>query len=184
MTLGNLRNKAVPIALSLAAIFSASGLTASSQCENKVANAPRAKVKPAQAIFQDDVVFTPVVDQKIPFAVKNLKENVDVNEEKTTFKVEVSGLYSLDAFLLVNVPAVGNSVAGYITINHKKFLNFYSRETSATSTILELHFNDRYVYLKKGDKVSVVLTELTQGTTVGARGFVMIAFNNSKTSCH
>lgn len=136
-------------------------------------------VTPAQAIYQDELVLTPVIDQPIPFSIKDFKTNVHVNSDRTIFEVEVPGLYSIDSFLLVNVPEVGDSVAGYITINEKKLLPFYNRETTTLSTTVEFHFNDRLVYLKKGDSVSVILSEFTPGTTVLGRGFVLVAMNNS-----
>jgi hypothetical protein len=136
-------------------------------------------VKPAQAIYQDETAFTPVVDQPISFSEKGFKTNFDVNANRSIFEVQVPGLYSIDAFLLVNLPNIGDSVAGYITINERKLLTFFSSETRTLSPVVEFHFNDRLVYLEKGDKVSVVLSEFAQGATVLARGFVMVALNNS-----
>lgn len=136
-------------------------------------------IKPAQALYQDEAAFTPVIDEPIWFSVKNFKENVHVNSNRTVFEVKVPGLYSIDSFLLVNVPNIGDSVGGYITINENKFLTFFNRETSTLSTLIEFHFNDRIVYLKKGDTVSVILSEFTPGTVVLSRGFSMVALNNS-----
>lgn len=136
-------------------------------------------VKPAQAIYQDESSIMPVLNQPIPFLVRGFNDNVCVNSTRTVFEIEVSGLYSIDAFLLVNLPNVGDSVAGYITINNRQLLPFYTRETRTADPVVELHFNDRLVYLEKGDKVSVVLTEFTPGTLVLSRGFVLVALNNS-----
>lgn len=137
-------------------------------------------VEPAQANYQDETSLAPVVDQPIPFTVKNFRTNVGVNSDKTVFEVRVPGLYSLDAFLLLNVPNVGDTVGGFITINGRKLLTFFNSETRTAGPIVEFHFNDRLVYLRKGDQVSVVLSQFTPGTTVLARGFVMVAYNNSR----
>lgn len=140
-------------------------------------------VRPAQANFQDEALLLPVIDQPIPFSVKNFNTNVSVNFERSVFEVRVPGLYALDSFLLVTVPNIGDTVAGYITINNRKLLTFYSQEVTTLSSIVEFHFNDRLVYLEKGYKVSVVLSEFAPGTTVLARGFVMVALNNSHEGC-
>lgn len=137
-------------------------------------------VVPAQANYQDENQYIPIVDTPIPFSVKNFRTNVEVNSDKTVFEVKIPGLYSLDSFLLVNIPNIGGSVEGYITINGRQLLTFFSKETRTASPVVNFHFNDRLVYLKKGDKVSVVLSAFSPGTTVLARGFVMVALNNSR----
>lgn len=169
--------KAAIFALSLLVLSANSGLFATSKelCDRN----HEGGVKPAQAIFQDEKSFTPVVDKPISFSVQGFKTNVDVNPKKSIFEVKVPGLYSIDSFLVVNVPKIGDSVAGYITINERKLLPFFNTETRTHSPIVDFHFNDRIVYLDKGDKVSVVLSEFAPGTTVLSRGFVLIALNNS-----
>lgn len=78
------------------------------------------------------------------------------------------------------MPTIGDTVSGYITINERQLLTFFNSETrTLSSPILDFHFNDRLVYLREGDRVSVILSEFTPGTTVVAGGFVMVAFNNS-----
>jgi hypothetical protein len=139
---------------------------------------PTTGVKPAQANYQDEVTFVPSIDQQVPFFIKNFRNSVRVNSNRTVFEVAVAGLYSLDAFLTIQVPTVGDAVAGYIAINQRQMLTFFNREVS-TTPIVNFHFNDRLVYLEKGDRVSVVLTEFAPGTLVLSRGFVMVAFNNS-----
>lgn len=139
-------------------------------------------VTPAQAIYQDETSFSPVSGQPISFSVKGFKTNVGITSNKSVFEIEVPGLYSIDSFLLADVPNVGDSVAGYLTINDRQLLPFFSRETRLLSPIVELHFNDRLVYLDKGDRVSVVLTEFAPGTTILSRGFVLIALNNSRSN--
>ena len=138
------------------------------------------KITPAQANYQDENTLIPVADEPIPFSEKNFRTNVKVNSDQTVFEVKVPGLYSIDSFLLLNIPNIGDSVDGYITINGRKFLTFFERETRTASPIVNFHFNDRHVYLKKGDQVSVVLSDFAPGTTVLARGFVMVALNNSR----
>lgn len=140
-------------------------------------------VRPAQANFQDETSLVAVADEPIPFSVKNFKTNFLVNNASTVFEVQVPGLYSIDAFLLVNVPNIGDSVGGYITINGRKLLTFFSKEIRTAGPVVNFHFNDRLVYLRKGDQVSVVLSEFAPGTTVLARGFVIVALNNSKDGC-
>lgn len=128
-----------------------------------------------QANYQDGNALIPVSDQPIPFSVKNFRNNIEVNGSRTVFEVEVPGLYSLDSFLVINIPNIGDSVDGYITINGRKLLTFYSRETRTTANpLVNFHFNDRLVYLDKGDQVSVVLSTFVPGTFVLSRGFVMI----------
>lgn len=136
-------------------------------------------VEPAQANYQDETILIPVLDDPISFSVKNLRTNIGVNSDKTVFKVHVPGLYSIDSFLLLNVPTIEDTVEGYITINGKKFLTFFSSETRTAGPIVEFHFNDRLAYLKKGDEVSVIFSEFAPGTTILSRGFIMVALNNS-----
>jgi hypothetical protein len=139
-----------------------------------------ARVVAAQANYQDENFLNPIVDTPIPFSVQNFKTNFGVSHDKSVFEVKVPGLYSIDSFLLVNVPNIGDIVEGYITINGRKLLTFYSREVRTGSPVVDFHFDDRLVYLKKGDKVSVVLSNFAPGTTVLARGFVIVALNNSR----
>lgn len=181
----NFSLKATALILSLSALLASSEMFATEQtCINRGCNRYDNRVEPAQANYQDETLLIPVVDQPIPFSIKNFKNNVEVNFARTVFEVEIPGLYSLDSFLLVNFPDVGDSiedsVGGYITINGRKLLTFFNRETREDSSIVEFHFNDRLVYLQKGDQVSVVLSEFAPGTTVLARGFVMVALNNSR----
>ncbi len=173
--------------MGLLALSANPSIFASEHCEHNHSERDHSErehceVKAAQAIYQDETALIPVIDLPIPFAVKDFKTNVGTNFNKSLFEVKVPGLYSLDAYLLLNVPNVGNTVAGYITINERKLLPFFSRETRTLDPVVELHFTDRIVYLKKGDRVSVVLSEFTQGTTVLSRGFVMVALNNSQSS--
>lgn len=137
-------------------------------------------VIPAQANYQDEAEVVPTIDQPIPFVVQNFRTNVEVNCDSTIFEVQIPGLYSLDAFLLLFIPNIGDSVSGYITINDRKHLTFFESSTRTNSPIVDFHFNDRLVYLEKGDRVSIVLSEFAPGTTVLSRGFVMIALNNSR----
>lgn len=135
---------------------------------------------PAQAIYQDETaIVNPIVDLPIPFTVRGFKTNIEVNFNQSVFIIKVPGLYSLDAFLVTSVPALGNSVSGFITVNEKQLLPFFSTATSTTSTTVDLHFNDRLVYLKEGDRVSVVLSAFSAGTTILSRGLSIIALNNS-----
>lgn len=161
------------LAFSLLAIAPNSGLLASSNSHSHGVG-----VIPAQANFQDETALAPVVDQPIPFTVKNFRTHVGADSNRSVFEVKVPGLYSIDSFLIISVPTPGDTVSGYITINGRKLLTFFNSETS-TSTIVEFHFNDRLVYLEKGDQVSVVLSDFTPGTLVLSRGFVMVALNNS-----
>jgi hypothetical protein len=138
-----------------------------------------AVVKPAQANYQDETAIVPTIDRPIPFSVQNFKTNVDVNCDRSVFEVNVPGLYSIDAFLILSIPSIGDTVDAYITINERKLLTFFSTETRTGSPIVNFHFNDRLVYLEKGDQVSVVVSAFTPGTKVLSRGFVMIALNNS-----
>lgn len=138
------------------------------------------RVEAAQANYQDETTFTPAVDEPIPFSVANFRTNVDVNSDNTVFEVEVPGLYSLDAFLLVNVTSTTVPVEGYITINGRELLTFFNEERPTATGNVEFHFEDRLVYLRKGDRISVVLSDFPPGTTVLGRGFVMIAYNNSR----
>lgn len=137
-------------------------------------------VRPAQANYQSETVLAPTLDQPISFSTENFRTNVEVSANNSVFEVKVPGLYSIDSFLLLNVPNIGDTVAGYITINDKKLLTFFSSVTrTLSSPIVNFHFFDRLVYLDKGDRVSVILSQFTPGTTVLASGFVMIALNNS-----
>lgn len=173
----NFRLKVTALVLSLLALSASSGLFASEHCRHR----SQEGVKPAQANYQHDTVFTPIVDQPIPFSTRNFRTNVDVNTNNSVFEVEVPGLYSIDSFLLLNVPHIGDTANGYITINERKLLTFFTTETRTVgSPIVNFHFNDRLVYLEKGDRVSVVLSEFAPGTTIIASGFVMVALNNSR----
>lgn len=136
-------------------------------------------VKPAQANYQNESVVIPVVDQPITFFTKNFRTNVEVNADRSVFEVKVPGLYSLDAFLVLNIPDIGDTVSGYITINDRKILTFFNSETRTDGPIVNFHFEDRLVYLERGDRVSVILSEFTPGTTILSSGFVMVALNNS-----
>lgn len=165
------------LALSLLALSVNSAMFASSKENDRYYDRG---VTPAQANYQDEEELSPIVDLPISFAVKNFKDNIDVNHNRSVFEVKIPGLYSIDAFLLLNVPNVEDVVSGYITINERKLLTFFNSETRTLGPIVEFHFNDRLVYLEKGDKVSVVLSEFTPGTAVLSRGFVMVAYNNSR----
>lgn len=173
------------ISLKVTALLSLFVLLASSQIFAKECCKPNhdrhhgCEVIAAQANYQDENPFIPVVDQPIAFSERNFRTHVDVNNENTVFEVRIPGLYSIDAFLLLNVPNIGDRVGGYITINGRKLLTFFNSETRTSSPIVDFHFNDRLVYLREGDQVSVVLSGFTEGTTVLARGFVLIALNNS-----
>lgn len=175
MIFKNFRLKGTVLALSLLALSASSNIFASEHYLQDYEG-----VKAAQANYQDEMVLVPIIDQPISFPVKNFKTNFDVNTDKSVFEVKVPGLYSIDSFLLLNIPNIGDSVDGYITINERKLLTFFSSVTrTLSSPIVNFHFNDRLVYLEKGDKVSVVLSEFTPGTTVLASGFVIVALNNS-----
>lgn len=169
--------KTTALVLSLLALTTSSEMFAT--CCNHSHDRHGTKVEAAQANYQDENPFIPVSNEPIPFSEKNFRTNFRVNSDNTVFEVQVPGLYSIDSFLLVNVPDVGDSVDGYLTINGRRLLTFYNREIRTASPIVNFHFNDRLVYLKKGDQVSVVLSEFAPGTTVLARGFVIVAFNNS-----
>lgn len=173
MILKNLRLKITVLALSLLCISASSNMFASEHSHH-------GEIKAAQVNYQDETEIVPVVDQPISFSVKNFKTNFDVNSDRSVFEVKVAGLYSIDSFLLLNVPNIDDSVDGYITINERQLLTFFKSETrTLSSPIVEFHFNDRLVYLEKGDKVSVVLSEFPPETTIVARGFVMVVMNNS-----
>lgn len=137
------------------------------------------KVEPAQANYQDETSLTAVSDDPIPFTERNFRTNFRVNDDHTVFQVEIPGLYSLDSFLIVNVPNIGDSVDGYITINGRKLLTFYNQEVRTAANPIEFHFGDRLVYLRKGDRISIILSQFPAGTTILARGLVLIAYNNS-----
>lgn len=172
--------KKTALILSLLALLTSSEMFAAPTCFDRNHDRHHGKkVEAAQANYQDETPLIAVADGLIPFSVKNLRTNLEVNGDKTVFEVQVPGLYSIDAFLLINVPNIGDSVDGYITINGRKLLTFYSIETRTASPIVNFHFGDRLVYLKKGDQVSVVLSTFTPGTVILARGFVMVALNNS-----
>lgn len=167
------RLKAAVLALSVLALATSSSVFAQSYDY----------VKPAQANYQEESPFGPIVDEPISFSTKNFRDNVEVNSDRSIFEVKVPGLYSIDSFLVLNVPNVGDTVSGYITINERKLLTFFNSETRADGPIVNFHFNDRLVYLEKGDRVSVILSAFTPGTTVLAGGFVLVALNNSRESC-
>ena len=173
--------KATALILSLAFLTCSEMFATAETCHDRNHDRHHGKrVEPAQANYQSETALIAVANELIPFSVRNFRTNVTVNSDRTVFEVQVPGLYSIDAFLLVNIPNIGDSVDGYITINGRKLLTFYSRETRTTaSPIVNFHFNDRLVYLRKGDQVSVVLSEFAPGTTVLSRGFVMVALNNS-----
>lgn len=170
--------KAAALALSLLALSPSSDIFG---LEAKHSERHQSGIKPAQANYQDTTTLHPLVNKPIPFSVKNFNQHVKVNHARSVFEVEIPGLYSIDAFLLVNLPSFADSIGGYITINKRKLLTFYTRETrtDANNPVVEVHFNDRLVYLEKGDKVSVVLSEFPAGATILARGFVLVALNNS-----
>jgi len=176
MIFKNFRPKMTILALSLLALTASSSISASDYCHHNYG-----AVEPAQANYQNETVINPIADQPISFSQKNFRTNVHVNANKSVFEVKIPGLYSIDSFLLLNVPAIGDTVDGYITINGRKLLTFFSTETrTLSSPVMNFHFNDRIVYLEKGDKVSVVLSDFTPGTTILASGFVMVALNNSQ----
>lgn len=168
-------NKIFAIAFSLLVLSTSSDLSAK-HCDRNRGGGVRA----AQANYQDEATVNPVADAPIPFTVSNFNTNVTVNPAGTVFEVRVPGLYSLDAFLLLNIPNIGDTVTGFITINGRKLLTFLETATRTSSPIVSFHFEDRLVYLEEGDQVSVVLSSFTPGTTVLARGFVMVALNNSR----
>lgn len=189
MTITKLSMKGVALALSLLAISSNLAALDFSEChrdhDHHRDHSDRSRdrnvgVEPAQAIYQDTSLHAVIADWPIPFFVKGFRENVKVNCDGSVYEIKVPGLYSIDSFLIVNVPSIGDVVGGYITINERKLLPFYSNQESTTSTLVEFHFNDRQVYLKKGDRVSVVLSEFIPGTTISSRGFVLVALNNSR----
>lgn len=173
--------KTTALVLSLLTLLSSSEMFATTQtCFKRSHDRGHEKrVEPAQANYQDETPLIPIADNPIPFSVKNFRTNFEVNSDKTVFEVQVPGLYSIDSFLVVSVPNIGDSVDGYITINGRKLLTFFSTERRTASPIVNFHFNDRLVYLRKGDQVSVVLSDFAPGTAVLARGFVMVALNNS-----
>lgn len=181
MFIKKLHLKTTVLALSLFALLTHSEIFAipHNRCHRMHNRQPEINVKPAQANYQDENTFIPVVDQPIPFSEKNFKTNFAVSTDHTLFKILVPGLYSIDSFLLINVPNIGDTVGGFITINGRKILTFFNSETRTASPIVNFHFNDRLVYLRKDDIVSVVLSEFTPGTTVLARGLVIVALNNS-----
>lgn len=178
--------KVTALAFSLLALAAHSEISASDDCSHHSHHCHSdrhhdAGVIAAQANYQDENALSPVVGQPISFSARNFRTNVEVNSNRSVFEVEVPGLYSIDSFLLLNVPNIGDTVAGYITINGRELLTFYNSETrTALSPIVNFHFNDRLVYLQKGDRVSVVLSEFTPGTTILSRGFVLVALNNSR----
>lgn len=181
MFIEKFNSKAMSLILSLLTLLISSDMFATTQiaCDRNHERYQGKRVEPAQANYQDETLFIPVADGPIPFSLKNFRNNFEVSFDKTVFEVQIPGLYSIDAFLLLNVPNIGDSVDGYITINGRKLLTFFSSETRTASPIVNFHFNDRLVYLRKGDQVSVILSNFTPGTTVLARGFVMVALNNS-----
>jgi hypothetical protein len=172
--------KSTAIILSLLALLTSSEMFATAKaCVDRRHHGN--SVEAAQANYQDENSLIPVSDAPIPFSEKNFKTNFVVNSNKTVFEVQVPGLYSIDAFLLLNIPSIGDTVNGYITINGRKLLTFFESATrTAASPIVAFHFEDRLVYLKKGDQVSIVLSDFPPGTAVLARGFVMVALNNSR----
>lgn len=176
--------KLTVLALSLLALATNSQIFASAEHSSSHSHHSHSHhgegVIPAQANYQDETPFDPVADEPISFSVRNFRNNVEVNRNKSVFEVEIPGLYSIDAFLVLSIPNIGETVAGYITINERKLLTFFETATRTDSPIVGFHFNDRLVYLKKGDKVSVVVSDFPQGTAVLARGFVMVALNNSR----
>lgn len=172
--------KATSFVVSLFAILTSSQTFADHTCFHRSHHRPLAGVEAAQANYEDSSPIIPVLNEPISFSIKNLRKNIKVNSDRTVFKVQVPGLYSIDSFLLLSVPNIGDSAAGYITINGRTLLTFFTRGTSTTAPIVDFHFFDRLAYLKKGDKVSVVLTEFVPGTTILACGFVMVALNNSR----
>lgn len=137
-------------------------------------------VTPAQALYEDSSVIAAVVNKPIHFRKKNLRENVEVKKHGSVFEVEVSGLYFINSFLLVTVPNVGDSVRAIFTINGKKYSNFIEDEIALGSTTIPLFFDEREVYLKKGDKVSVVFVNAPPGTTISERAFKLVVINNTK----
>lgn len=182
--------KAAAVAFSLLSLSTSSGFAKHcDDCDDhhhhhEAREAVHGAVIPAQANYQDEAILVATVDLAVPFTIKNFKKNFSVNPERTVFEVKVPGLYSLDSYLLVNLPNIGDSVGGYITINGRRYLTFFSRETRLLDPVVELHFGDRYIYLEKGDRISVVLSEAPLGTTVLGRGFVAVAFNNSLECSH
>ncbi len=179
--------KSATLALSLFAVLSSSAMFAEEEnkaCCGRGGRGNRqqgSRVVAAQANYQSETAFAPVSDQPIPFPVRNFRTNFGVNADNSVFEVEVPGLYSIDSFLLLNVPAVGDVVNGYITINGRRLLTFFEQEVreSVGSPVVNFHFNDRLVYLRRGDQVSVVLSSFTAGTSILASGFVIVALNNS-----
>ena len=175
----NFNIKSATLALSLFACVGSSEIFAFQHHQRH----QESKVEPAQANYQSDIPFSPVANQPISFSTMNFRTNVAVNSGNSVFEVEVPGLYSIDSFFLLNIPTVGDSVEGFITINGRQLLTFYSRETRTASPVVNFHFNDRLVYLNRGDQISVVLSTFTPGTIILASGFVMVALNNSRSSC-
>ncbi len=179
-------NKTAMVA-GLLALLSTSEIFAKDCCDkNRDRNRDRSisVVEAAQAIYQDTSTVAPAVGDPIPFTVNNFTTNVRVNSSGTVFEIEVPGLYSIDAALATTVPALGDAVSGYITINGRELLTFFGTNANTLSLTGELRFPNRLIYLKRGDQVSVVLSAFSAGTTVGTRAFNLVALNNSRVTRH
>lgn len=175
--------KTTALVLSLALLtssdmFATTDMFEANACCNRGRDRHHVRIEPAQAIYDDTALLVPVLDQPIPFTTEDFRTNFEVNNERSIFTVEVAGLYVINTSLSVTVPAIGDTVSGYITINDRKLLPFFSSVT-AGDTVVELDINAQ-VYLRRGDRISVILSEFTPGTTVSTRTFSAVVLNNSR----
>ncbi len=132
----------------------------------------------AQALLQDTSTLTMNTMQPIPFRTVNFRRNTKLKHKNSVVKVKIPGLYEITAQFSIMNPVTDQNYATNVLINGKKYLNFQVTELAST----QMQFTALgSLYLKRGDEVSIALTQAPAGTVIGGDRFLtMLLVRESK----
>lgn len=119
----------------------------------------------AELLAQGQSTVTPISGLPLFFSQINIKRHIKIEERKAAFKIKHSGFYYITSKLQFDASNTG-TIKAAIAINGQIYQNFsYSLVIFDVPASLTLNIAEG-LYLDKGDKISIVITEIPTDTTI------------------